>query len=97
MVVTSVVDNVGFSRLEAQGSGNNRAISRSNRRNKIATRKNRSENGSRALPRGSNPHSYGDSFSRSGYSWGNQKLIRISSNETISEKISIVVKFIVLS
>lgn len=29
-------------------------------------RKNRIENGSRADPRGSNPHSYGDSFSVSG-------------------------------
>lgn len=39
------------------GSGNRRAISRSNRRNKMAIRKKRSENGSRAEPRGSNPHS----------------------------------------
>lgn len=39
------------------GSGNNKAISKSNRRNKIATRKNRKEKGIRADLRGSNPHS----------------------------------------
>lgn len=44
-------------RCSAQGDGSNSAISRSNRRNKIATRKNRIENGKRAEPRGSNPHS----------------------------------------
>lgn len=41
----------------AQGRGSRRAISKSKRRNRIATRKNRMENGSRADPRGSNPHS----------------------------------------
>lgn len=51
----------------AHGSGRSRAISRSNRRNRIATRKNRTENGSRADPSGSKPHSYGDSFSESGF------------------------------
>ena len=40
-----------------QGSGRRRAISRSKRRKRIATRKNRRENGSRADPKGSNPHS----------------------------------------
>lgn len=40
-----------------QGRGSKRAISRSNRRKRIATRKNRSEKGSRADPRGSKPHS----------------------------------------
>lgn len=48
---------VGDSSWMAHGSGSSRAISRSNRRNRIATRKNRIENGSRADPRGSNPHS----------------------------------------
>lgn len=41
----------------AQGRGRSRAISRSKRRNVIATRKNFIENGSRAEPIGSNPHS----------------------------------------
>lgn len=41
----------------AQGSGRRRAISRSNRRNVMATRKNFMENGRRADPMGSNPHS----------------------------------------
>lgn len=48
---------VGCERLIAHGVGSRRAISRSKRRNKIATRKNRMENGSRAEPSGSNPHS----------------------------------------
>lgn len=48
---------VGCDKLIAQGVGSNRAISRSKRRNKIATRKKRMENGSRAEPSGSNPHS----------------------------------------
>lgn len=39
------------------GRGRSRTISKSNSRNRIATRKNRSEKGSRAEPRGSNPHS----------------------------------------
>jgi|LQAB01.1.fsa_nt_gi hypothetical protein len=45
--------------------GNRSAISTSNTRNIIAIRKNRKENGSRADPMGSNPHSNGDLFSRS--------------------------------
>lgn len=57
----------------AHGRGSRRAISRSNRRNRMATRKNRMENGRRAEPRGSNPHSYGDSFSESGFIWASQK------------------------
>lgn len=57
----------------AHGSGSRRAISRSNSRNRIATRKNRIENGSRADPRGSKPHSYGDNFSGSGFICASQK------------------------
>lgn len=41
----------------AHGRGRRRAISRSNRRNVMAIRKNFIENGSRAEPRGSKPHS----------------------------------------
>lgn len=48
---------------EAHGSGRSRAISRSNNRNVIATRKNFIEKGRRADPIGSNPHSYGLAFS----------------------------------
>lgn len=47
----------------AHGSGRSRAISRSNNRKVIATRKNFIENGSRAELMGSNPHSYGLAFS----------------------------------
>lgn len=42
---------------EAHGSGRRSAISRSNRRNVMATRKNFMEKGRRADPIGSNPHS----------------------------------------
>lgn len=49
-----------------QGIGSKRTISRSNRMKRMATRKNRREKGSRAEPRGSNPHSKGVSFSWSG-------------------------------
>lgn len=55
-----MVNMTGFCGLKVRilmGSGNNRAISRSNSRNRMATRKNRKENGIRADFRGSNPHS----------------------------------------
>lgn len=42
---------------EAHGRGRSRAISRSNSKNVIATRKNFMEKGRRADPMGSNPHS----------------------------------------
>lgn len=42
---------------DAQGSGSRRAISKSKSRNVIATRKNFIENGKRADPMGSKPHS----------------------------------------
>lgn len=64
---------VGDCSWVAHGSGRSRAISRSKRRKRMATRKKRIEKGSRADPRGSNPHSYGDSFSESGVIWASQK------------------------
>lgn len=48
------------------GIGRRRTISKSKRMNRIATRKNWIEIGDRASPRGSNPHSYGDSLLMSG-------------------------------
>lgn len=42
---------------EAHGRGKSRAISKSNSRNVIATKKNFMEKGRRADPMGSNPHS----------------------------------------
>lgn len=42
---------------EAQGRGSSSAISRSNSKNVMATRKNFMEKGRRADPIGSNPHS----------------------------------------
>ena len=59
-------------RWSPHGRGRSKAISRSKRRNKIATRKNRNEKGRRAVPSGSKPHSYGESFSESGLSCGSQ-------------------------
>lgn len=47
----------------AHGRGSRRAISRSNKRKVIATRKNFIEKGRRAELVGSNPHSYGFAFS----------------------------------
>lgn len=52
--------------FRAHGIGSSSAISRSNSRKKIAIRKNCSDIGSRAFSIGENPHSYGDSFCRSG-------------------------------
>lgn len=53
---------------EAHGNGRRSAISRSNRRNVMATRKNFIEKGRRADPIGSNPHSYGLVFSEYAFS-----------------------------
>lgn len=64
---------------EAQGNGRRSAISRSKRRNVMATRKNFMEKGRRADPIGSNPHSYGLVFSEYTFSWGSQNAI-ITSN-----------------
>lgn len=51
-------------------------------------RKNRIENGSRADPSGSKPHSYGDNFSESGFVWASQKFnvvrIMLSERERVS-------------
>lgn len=55
----------GSARVWAVGKGNRSAISKSNRRNNIATKKNRKEKGSRADFSGSKPHSYGEFFSLS--------------------------------
>lgn len=52
-----MIVSVEEARCMAQGEGRSRAISRSKRRKRIATKKNRIENGSRADPKGSNPHS----------------------------------------
>lgn len=52
-------------------------------------RKNRIENGSRADPRGSKPHSYGDSFSESGFVWASQAFSRVSAELSVRERMSI--------
>lgn len=75
---------VGDELFSAHGRGRSRAISRSNNRNIIAIRKNCSENGMWAEPRGSNPHSYGESFSESCIILGSHRFNEISSIDTIS-------------
>lgn len=54
-----------FEEVISIGVGIRRTISMSNTMKMIASRKNRIENGIRALWFGSNPHSNGDDFSRS--------------------------------
>lgn len=78
------------------GRGRRRAISRSKSRNKIAIKKNRRENGSRADPSGSKPHSYGESFSASGLTWGNQNDTRARAMDRAVVMIIVVrIKFII--
>lgn len=63
--VLIVAHDIMFDLVITTVIGNKSAISTSNTKNIIAIRKNRRENGSRADPMGSNPHSNGDLFSRS--------------------------------
>lgn len=64
-------------------------------------RKNRIENGSRAEPRGSNPHSYGDNFSVSGAIWASQKfkvvstVLRIKERDNINVRVFIALLWVV--
>lgn len=51
----------------------------------MATRKNFIENGRRADPMGSNPHSYGLVFSEYVFSWGSQNAISTSREARASE------------
>ena len=51
--------------LKIAARGSKRVISTSKIRKITAIKKNRRENGNRADPLGSNPHSYGEFFSRS--------------------------------
>lgn len=80
----------------AHGRGNNRAISRSNNRNVIATRKNFIENGSRAELVGSKPHSYGFAFSEYRLIWGNQNATKIRISDSVMFVNIIISKFITL-
>lgn len=64
-------------------------------------RKNRIENGSRADPSGSNPHSYGDSFSVSGVIWASQKftvvrrVLRIRDADNINVSVFIALLWVI--
>lgn len=79
----------------AHGRGRRRAISRSNRRNVMAIRKNFIENGSRAEPRGSKPHSYGLDFSRYRYSCGSQKAIKTMIVDNAVLMINVIIRLII--
>lgn len=57
--------------------GNSSAISTSKIKKITAIRKNRNENGKRALDLGSNPHSKGDLFSRSSICFFESKVANI--------------------
>lgn len=87
---------VGLWSWSPQGRGRRRAISRSKSRNRIATRKKRREKGSRADPSGSKPHSYGDSFSASGFICGSQKdtIARIRDRVTVITRM-VMIRFII--
>ena len=80
----------------AHGRGRSRAISRSNNRNVMATRKNFIEKGRRADPIGSNPHSYGLIFSEYEWSCGSQNAIVTSSVAKSVLVISTIARFIIL-
>lgn len=80
----------------AHGSGSNSAISRSNSKKVIATRKNFIENGRRAELIGSNPHSYGFAFSVYILSWGNQKATVISRIDSVMFTIRAISMFITI-
>lgn len=54
----------------------------------LLLRKNRIEKGSRADPKGSNPHSYGDSFSESGAAWASQKFREIKMMLRVRDSVS---------
>lgn len=81
---------------EAHGSGRSSAISRSKRRNVMATRKNFIEKGRRADPMGSNPHSYGLVFSEYTFSWGSQNAMVTSNVASVKLVRRVIIRFIVL-
>lgn len=66
------------------GIGSSNTISTSNTMKIIANRKNRIENGIRAVFFGSNPHSNADDFSRSLF----VRMFRISDNENVNTAIA---------
>lgn len=85
-----------FAVCEAHGSGRRSAISRSNKRNVMATRKNFIEKGRRADPMGSNPHSYGLVFSEYTFSWGSQNAMMTSRVASVKLVRRASIKFIIL-
>ena len=62
----------------------------------MATRKNFIENGRRADPMGSNPHSYGLVFSEYVFSWGSQNAISTSREARVTFVNSVSIIFITL-
>lgn len=87
---------IGVSSWSPQGRGRRRAISRSKSRKRMATRKKRMEKGRRADPKGSKPHSYGESFSASGLSCGSQndRVARMVESARVM-MITVVIRFII--
>lgn len=81
--------SVGEGSWSPQGRGRRRAISRSKRRKRIATKKKRREKGRRAEPSGSKPHSYGESFWWSGVMSGsqNETMARIEERAVVMSSV----------
>lgn len=82
------IEDVGGDVNGSSGIGRRRTISMSNTKKMTAKRKNRSEKGIRAEFLGSNPHSNGESFSRS---WLD-RAARIQARVGIREAIKVAVK-----
>ena len=77
-----------ISMIDARGS--NRVISTSKIRKITAIKKNRNENGNRAVPLGSKPHSKGEFFSRS-------EIVFFDSKEAIAITIVEIAKIIIIA
>lgn len=80
----------------AHASGSRMAISKSNSKNKIAIMKKRIDSGRRADPSGSNPHSYGESFSGSGVISDINRFRVITATAVAVANMSAVSRFIAL-
>ena len=86
----------GSNKKVLEGNGNSKAISRSNKRNNMATRKNRKEKGIRAEFRGSKPHSYGEAFSESVFRWGRKWARKVISLVIIIIDIEVIINLKIL-
>ena len=82
--------------LIIDANGNKRVISTSKIKKITAIKKNRKENGSRAVPLGSNPHSKGEFFSRSDSVFFDSTEAIIITSEEIKKIIKIIIVIIII-